>query len=556
MPRLDRFAFAVLILVAGLLLFWRLGARYLWQDEAATAVLGERMLRHGKPLAWDGRNLITIDLFDPGEWATLDARTGSADAALRHQRARRDFKPDGTWIFHPWGQFLLAGTSLALFGHDAFAARLPFALAALLTVALLWLHVRRVFGDRTLATLACALLIANAYWILHARQCRYYALSSLALVLSLSAFDRWQRGSRWGASLFVAAGFFYFHVDFGSFFPAMAVLAGFALFRVGRRRQAALLFAALGALIAPFAWYYDLLARARAASTTLRDLVLGNVFNLNQFVLPFLVAAAAFWLVARKRAELPARQRDAVLIPVAIALALLIWVPAVAPSWFLRYLVQLAPAAALVTSWVILQVAAGASSRPAVRGALTAALALLVSGTALVSYPVTALAQALQGAPMTETFSDLALRAELELAAREIFLPHPDPNRIVVEWLQPRLRPGDEILANYEDVPLMFYTGARVRGGLAAFRVEDRSAPPARFMVIRRSVPFVYWPVFRREAARWQWRYASTGAPDVPFGNNPDPTALGIAAHDEVLVGELIGEAAREPGGHAAAGTR
>src|SRR5215472_16946555 len=46
---------------AAVLLFWNLTDTYLWQDEANTAVLAVRLLRHGKPLAYDGRNLISDD---------------------------------------------------------------------------------------------------------------------------------------------------------------------------------------------------------------------------------------------------------------------------------------------------------------------------------------------------------------------------------------------------------------------------------------------------------------------------------------------------------------
>jgi hypothetical protein len=69
----------------------------------------------------------------------------------------------------------------------------------------------------------------------------------------------------------------------------------------------------------------------------------------------------------------------------------------------------------------------------------------------------------------------------------------------------------------------MFYTDARVRGGIPAFRVEDRSRPPPRFAVVRRSALFLPWNVYRRELDRWRWTELPSGAPDVPFGNSPDP---------------------------------
>ena len=62
---------AAILGLAALLLLWGLGNSYLWQDEAATAVLAQRTLRYGRPLAYDGVNLITIDHFAAESSAAL-----------------------------------------------------------------------------------------------------------------------------------------------------------------------------------------------------------------------------------------------------------------------------------------------------------------------------------------------------------------------------------------------------------------------------------------------------------------------------------------------------
>jgi hypothetical protein len=36
-------------------------------------------------------------------------------------------------------------------------------------------------------------------------------------------------------------------------------------------------------------------------------------------------------------------------------------------------------------------------------------------------------------------------------------------------------------------------------------------------------VDFVHWPVFERELARYKWEVVPLKAPDVMWGNNPDP---------------------------------
>jgi hypothetical protein len=531
---------AVVMLCAAVLLTWRLGAVYLWQDEAATAVMAERMLRYGRPLAYDGRNIITMDSFVDEDRATIGQRTGSEEAALRYLVERRDFKADGTWVGQPWGQFAAAALSLGLLGHGTAQARLPFAVAALATVLLLYLLTLRAFEDRALAVLAAALLVANAFWILHARQSRYYALSSLGLLLSVAAFLRWQRGARWGAPLFVLAGWIYFQCDFGSFFPAMAVLAVAAVAagwpRLGRPAG---VFAALGVAVAPFAWYYGILERVRNPTFSFEKRFIGNLYNINQFVVGLAVLALGAWFLWRMRAELSQERRMLLWVSTGIILSMIPWVPLVAPVAFHRYVVQLTPLAALVTAWTAARVADAVASwgaRPWLRPSVLAAAGLLVAASGIASAPVAAALSSREW-----PFRPIE-RPELAAAAREIFWERPDPNRLAIDAIAPALRPGDEILVNYEDIPFMFYTGARVRGGVAAFRAEDRQAPPPRFLVLRRSVPFVHWPVFQREASRYGWRRMQTGAPDVPFGNFPDPsyTPFPSKALYEVVVAERV----------------
>src|SRR5208283_667988 len=157
----------VVFIIGARLLCWNLGARYLWQDEAHTAVLGQRMICYGRPLAYDGFNIVTRDMYDPKETEKLP--TGDPADAIRYYRARGEFKADTTWTYHPWGQFILAGASLALFGHDTVPARLPFALAGALTVALLYAVVRRRLASPAAAAVAVTLVLGNSFWVMHMR---------------------------------------------------------------------------------------------------------------------------------------------------------------------------------------------------------------------------------------------------------------------------------------------------------------------------------------------------------------------------------------------------
>src|SRR5437762_8621078 len=66
---------AAIACATAVLLFWNLTDTYLWQDEANTAVLAVRLLEYGRPLAYDGRNLLSDDNFAAQDRQTIDERT-------------------------------------------------------------------------------------------------------------------------------------------------------------------------------------------------------------------------------------------------------------------------------------------------------------------------------------------------------------------------------------------------------------------------------------------------------------------------------------------------
>ena len=114
------------------------------------------------------------------------------------------------------------------------------------------------------------------------------------------------------------------------------------------------------------------------------------------------------------------------------------------------------------------------------------------------------------------------LRPEIVLLSYDLGGKGNDPNRETVEFLRPLLKPDDEILCNYEDIPLMFYLPNRIRGGISCFRVTD--AGEVSFMTFRRSWK-AHFPVYPQVIEKSQWRSYSLNAPDIPFGNFPDPRA-------------------------------
>ena len=533
--RMSWIALVCVAVLAAAPLLWQLGARYLWQDEAACAVLAERLMQTGKPLGYDGRNLITMDEYRPQDGPELMRLAHDEQRTIEHFVEHGDFKPDTTWIGQPWGQFVIAGLSLELFGKDTLQARLPFALAAVMTVVLLFHFVRSRFADQRLAWIAVALLLTNTYWFLHVRQCRYYSTATLGLLATLVAYWRWQERKRFGAALFVVCGWLWFHNDFGSPWPVFGILLFDAL-RAARERWRGTLttFAILGATIAPFVFFYGLATRVKTSFKPWDFKFVWTLVATNEYQLPLIVGAAAAWCFFRDRRKGPSLERRIVGCCLAIVGAKLLWMPTVGPAPFYRYVVDLTPLSSLIVAYAFTSIAASILASPLWSTVLASALAAVQIVSAVFAEPVT---------QMVSTFSrpygapGWFVRSELTSYAAELIANAPDPNREAIEFLRPRLRPEDEILVNYEDVPWMFYVPNRIRGGIPAFRALDDNAPPPRFVVFRPSAQFTHTPIYtlalggvvnreKYDNLYWderRWDRLPAHVLSMIWGNNPDP---------------------------------
>jgi hypothetical protein len=224
-------------------LLWNLGRPALWQDEAETALRAESILESGLPRMTLGGVLVTAQ-------PSLAVHEGNAA---------------GVWTWNTWLPAYLVAASFAILGRTPFAARVPFALAGILTLWLWWrlcvegekdeLASRRAWAPEA----ALAILALSPAYLLFCRQSRYYALVALGTALVLASWRRLLEKKRHGALAVALSLNFLLHASFAFFAAACLALALDAALRLDecpravRFWKAALLTAAMAA---PAAWYF------------------------------------------------------------------------------------------------------------------------------------------------------------------------------------------------------------------------------------------------------------------------------------------------------------
>jgi 4-amino-4-deoxy-L-arabinose transferase-like glycosyltransferase len=502
----------LLILVGLVLLLTSLGNIYLWQDEAETALLSQRLGTYGLPLAFDGRNLI--------RQAPMDVQ----------------YTADYVWVYHPWLPFYWTALSFKLFGPTTFAARLPYALAGLGAVLLLYYSVRRHFRDQRLAMLSSTLLLLCVPFLLHARQCKYFPFAALFTVAVVDAYLRMLlprdvAESRLAQPYFIIAGFCLFQSNFGAFLPLFAALGLHFLFTRpswSQIKYMVLVVAVTGLFVAPWAVYLQTWARGRFVFDIYRFAghLAHYVVYITGWVLPWplLLAFACFYWLRRKSSKLTEHEVSVLNLYILVILITLVFLSATFIWLYFSYIVQLVPLLMVIVAATILRIA----DRSRVLGYTLAIL--LVATNVLHMFPYALpLARSFKWASLaprqylveTDELIATAGRLHFDLAnyAYELTHDYDGPDEGTVLYLQEHAAPGDIVLTNYGELPIAFYTGLHIAGGLGTFRLEEVTDP--EWIINRRDGP--YSDELARIIAEGNYTAAAIPYPDILWGNRPVP---------------------------------
>ena len=365
-------AYGLLLGAALFFSFYRLDARPLWGDEAETATLARNILRSGVPTTGDGVNEITL--------LTLLGRDVVASK-------------NGVWTWSPWLQEYVAAGSFAVFGPTTWAARAPFALIGWLAVVATGCLAFRIYRSHAVALAAIALLSSSEVFLLHARQCRYYAIIVLAEVVLVFAFHQLLNGRRSGAFALAGALIVQFYSNYivvAANVPALLLFAILLYFRQ-RRCLPALVLALAGFGLAALPWVLYANPAQQSVFAAGDDFWPRLGYTLREFQFHFLPWAfallpAAGWMLPRLLGPAaPGRSDPSWTFEWLLVFLLItgIGVGVVPPGNFLRYMLIVLPVGCLlVSAWTFRYI-----RQPAVVTALIAAVCLTNGLAIATTYP-------------------------------------------------------------------------------------------------------------------------------------------------------------------------
>jgi 4-amino-4-deoxy-L-arabinose transferase-like glycosyltransferase len=509
-PRLNLPVFLLVVGLSAVLYFWGLGTRTLWEDEGETAVLARSVLSCGIPKALSGNNLVC-------------------------QGGLTYYDKSYRWTFHPWGQFYVAAAGLAIFGNTTFAARFPFALCGVLTVAMLYVFVWRHWRSSSLAALSALLLAASVNFILHCRQCRYYGLSALTTLIVVTIFievinnpsRRWWIGL--GAALAAQ-----FYADFGTLMVMLpGLLLSFWPIRAGKKEviAAAKGFALAFLLVIPgLVLHWERLTAAGKGSHNFfgtLQILLVHICYFDAWFIPLLFvipAAGVFiWRFFSGKKIYVTEQGRIITVCTLVIVSAAVGMTWAAPQPHLRFLIPLMSLAKLLLVLIV----AGFYNILRTRylplwsaKMLFAVIVIMLAFTNFFSIPINYFVNKDKHPifrlhpPQSEPFA----KAEFAGLVCELTQDFVCDNRVALNVVNDLAEAGETVFINYGDLPLMFY-----RPDLKIYSPATRQYmhTPPDVAVSSDNGSFS----LDAEAMKANYNLIVISVPNVVFGNIPEPRA-------------------------------
>jgi len=110
-------------------------------------------------------------------------------------------------------------------------------------------------------------------------------------------------------------------------------------------------------------------------------------------------------------------------------------------------------------------------------------------------------------------------RSDAWMYAQELTHSYVGPNEGLLAYLSAHAKPGQTVVVNYEDLPLMFYTELRVLGGLSGHGLTSSLQPD--WVISRKYGP--YRDRLAAIVAQGSYERIEIPYPDIRWENRPEP---------------------------------
>jgi len=494
----QRLFLAIVLIAASVLFLSNLGNRYLWQDEAETALVAKTILKHGIPLGYDGKNFFS-------------------------QEGLTSYGKDYLWVLDPWLPHYLVAASFKIFGVGTFEARFPFALFGIATTMLTYFFTLLLTKDRKVAAMATVLLLISVPFLLLCRQSRYYAPVAFFSLLSLYGYGMVLENRKGGSVTYAVPAILVFYCNHLFFATLLMTVVIHALICC-RQRLGRVLLLSLIVSLANLPWLFWIsgmryvnLYGYRLFDNEFFSFFRKNLSHIHYYIFPlFLLLLPIFkgiFVCIKNKSIKNTFLKDTNLWGNLLLLILFIILTITAlsiasPAPFFRYLTQLIPMFCIITA-IILRAIVGKYFKT---GIVT--MAVLFGLVIYCDY------QYGRNDPHREGMKYLNFLDYLE----EIISDYDCPNEGIAKYLNANGTDSDIVAITYGDLPLKFYTKMRVIGGLTG---EDLSlVKKAKWIIIRKHILCtvdgdVAQYIVRNASGRYD--KIVLGYREMPWGNRPSP---------------------------------
>jgi len=470
--------FLVAIFCVGIFLFFtNLGNIYLWQDEAQTALISQTILQDGIPRGYDGKNFFSQEL-------------------------GAEYGENYLFKWHTWLPFYIVAAFLKIFGNNTLAARLPFALFGLGSVFFLYYLTKSLFKDNRTAYMAALVLLFSIPFLVLSRQCRYYSMTAFFSLMTMYGYQEILKKEKKGPIVYFVGASFLFHTQYIYVATLLAAL-GLHLLIFHRNKWRNFLLPTLAILVLNSPWIIWLsgikYGEQYGASFFTWQSFLWKITNFiketvrfifNPLLLLLPPAVFLYNLVVKKLTDIPTRDfLSSASLAIFFIGSTLLALSLSAPAPFFRYLAPLLPFFAMLIGIIF---AYSMSIHP---------FAGIVFLSSIIGF-----------SPIKEYFFELTH-------------DYNGPIEGIVNYLNEHADEDDIVAITYGDMPVKFYTGLRVIGGLTGENLEP--AKDADWVIIRRNViSYKDYMVrnFLVKNINWQkYHRIILKYPDIPFENRESP---------------------------------